>query len=802
MENNSNAPKINILYIIRVILGYWPLYMLSCFIFLSFAVLYLRYSARTYSVSARILIKTDRMRTRSSDTYVNVNDLMNQEKNLSNEMSYFRSSPLVKEVINDMKLFISYYYQEDKIPMGLTFGLNNIYKSSPFLVVINKESYQPLGVLIYIRILDDNNFIIYAENEETYLYNFDLEEASTSKYYFKISGTYKFGDVIENKHCSFKILLNSNYDPQRYQGKDLYFRFNSPLNLAYRFQESLDVNSNFYQSSIATLTFEGENLELAREFLENIINKYIEKNLEKKNYDASNTINYIEEQLASISGDLGQTERQLQNFRNTREVMNIDDKFRELLAQIQELEAFRDELQSQIQDLTRLREYFLENQNSQTFIAPTFSGMSDETLAALIQELTTLSRERQNLISTNQLKNPRIKTLDASMNSIKKVIIDNITFSISSIQSDLNETNRKLTEFSAEYSRLPQTQRQLLELEREFNINDEVYTTLLNRRIQAKIIQASNRPDVEIIEPVRYNMVTSPSVKKIGVIYLFLGFFFPTVYIVIVNFLSPKIKTKDELKNFTKLTSIGDIPHNDKSKFQNVITNSPSSPIVERFHSIRSNLHYYLLGEKNKTILVTSTLPSEGKSFTSLNLALSFASTNNRTLLVNFDLRKNSKTLAELRMNALIGLDLYLINGASLEDIIYETPYPNLDFMHNGNIPPDPVALITSPRMEELFESLKSEYDYIVIDTPPFGMVTDAFLLMQYADIKLYVSRIGTVTKKALKQSMEDIMTKKIENIYLIRNDLSKLDKTYADKYGYGDKKRKGLARIFNLRKR
>jgi tyrosine-protein kinase Etk/Wzc len=133
---------------------------------------------------------------------------------------------------------------------------------------------------------------------------------------------------------------------------------------------------------------------------------------------------------------------------------------------------------------------------------------------------------------------------------------------------------------------------------------------------------------------------------------------------------------------------------------------------------------------------------------------------------------------------------MYLINQASLDDIILETPYPNLHYIHNGQIPPDPVVLLSSPRMKELFEIVRSEYDYIIIDTPPFGMVTDAFLLMQYSDINLYVSRLGVVTKKALKISMEEIQTKKINNVYLIRNDITKIERSYADRYAYGEAKK------------
>ena len=407
----------------------------------------------------------------------------------------------------------------------------------------------------------------------------------------------------------------------------------------------------------------------------------------------------------------------------------------------------------------------------------------------MIEELTTLTREKQDLINTNQLKNPRIKTLDANIATIKNVINDNINFEITAVSKELKDVNNRLAQLNAEFSRLPQTQRQLFELERDFNINDEVYSSLLNQRIQAKIMKASNRPDISIIEPVRYVEVTSPNLIKIGFISLFIGLFFPTCYVVITNFLTQKIKTLETLSNFCPLQSVGTIPHSD-IKENDLIFKYPQIPIVERFHTIRGNITYYHR-DPHKVILVTSTLPNEGKSFTSLNLALSFASANLKTLLVAFDLRKNSRTFNDLNITPLAGLDLYLTDRVNLDDIIIKTKYPNLDFISNGKVSNNPAPLFSSLRIEELFDVLRSEYDYVIVDTPPFGMVSDAFILMRYADVKLYVSRINVVTKKTLRNSMEELLSKDVKDIYLIRNDIASIDNTYADKYAYEEPKKK-----------
>jgi capsular exopolysaccharide synthesis family protein len=275
---------------------------------------------------------------------------------------------------------------------------------------------------------------------------------------------------------------------------------------------------------------------------------------------------------------------------------------------------------------------------------------------------------------------------------------------------------------------------------------------------------------------------------------LFLGLLFPSIYIVLVNFVSPQIRTKEELENYCTLTSIGDIPHNERAKVSNVINDNPNSPIVERFHFLRSNINYQLLGATNKLVLVTSSIPNEGKSFISKNLAMSFASANFKTLLIAFDLRKNSSVHRELIPDQMVGLDSYLINEANVEDIISHTQYANLDFISNNQLPPNPATLISSPKVKELLDVVKSYYDYVIIDTPPFGIVSDAFLLMQYSDINLYVARLGVVAKKALKQSMNELSNKDIKNTYLVKNDVTKVEKSsYYAKYSYGETKERKI---------
>jgi capsular exopolysaccharide synthesis family protein len=312
----------------------------------------------------------------------------------------------------------------------------------------------------------------------------------------------------------------------------------------------------------------------------------------------------------------------------------------------------------------------------------------------------------------------------------------------------------------------------------------------LQQRIQAQIIKASTLPDCEVIEPPQSAGVQSPKKMILLVAALFIGLLIPSLFVLSKKLFTSKIHNKEELRKYTSLTQIGNIPTNNRSTI-NVINDQPNSITAEAFHTLRSNIIYYLLGKQNQVILVTSTLEGEGKSFTALNIASSLAVTNNKTLLLEFDLRRPSDLYSKLGIRGLVGVSSYLINKAELDEITITSDIENLDIILAGQIPPNPIELISSKKTALLFEELRKQYDYIVIDTPPYGVLTDSFILMKFADIKIYVCRLGHVKKRMLLTSFEDIELKEIENVQILINGDNPKQGSYG-KY-YTNQKRSGL---------
>ncbi|MFH0758619.1 MAG: polysaccharide biosynthesis tyrosine autokinase [Bacteroidota bacterium] len=786
----------------RDLLKSWYLVLFSLLLLLGGTVFYIKFAAKSYKVRASVLLKIEKSNAYGSnpDDMMRVYDLIEKDKNLQNEMLIIQSSPLIKAVIEEMDLAVSYYQQEDKLPKELEFSMKDLYKEAPFIVLPEQGAPQPIGVYFYISVIDEETYRISASSKDAMIVDLTDESVILEKTAFHLSGVFRFGEIVGNSFTSFRVLLNSNYNTEDYWGKDLFFKFNTISILASTFKENLKVETSALDATMVELTLISQKTQMGVDFLNALISKYIEHNLDAKNYLAIKTIEHLDFQLADISQSLGSSEDELQDIRKSSSVMNVDEKAEGVYNQLQIAEEKRAEIDRTRNSLVQMSDYFADNDDSNGFMAPSAMGLDDPLLSTLIQDLTTLNTERQQLINNNQLRSPRLRTLEITIGNLKEVIKENLHYSINSKNSELQEINNQIRELNREYASLPFTQRRLLGIERKFNLSENVYMSLLEQRIQAQIIKASNLPDCEIVEPPQYVSVYSPKKALFLIGALFMGLLLPVLFVLIKKMLTGKVLNKEELKHLTKLNLIGSIPQENKTSI-NVIKDQPNSIVAEAFHTLRTNIIYYLMGKQNQVILVTSSMAGEGKSFSALNLASSIANTNNKTALVEFDLRNPSELYEKLGIRGLIGVSSYLINKASLDEMVISSGLPNLDIILAGQIPPNPVELISGENTTKLFEELRSKYDYIIVDTPPYGLLTDSFILMKYADINLYVTRIGYVNKRMLTTSLEDIASKEIANIHLLINSDTHKQGAYGKYYTtpsrkfQGQRKDKGDAR-------
>ncbi len=792
MANQGNTNQFDLKDIIAEIWNSKLLYIIIMIFALGAWYLYGKFVSETYSISSTILIKTKLENTRT-DSYdmMNVYDIMGRDIIMQNELKRINSTPLIKEVLSELGQNITYYMQQDKLPRQFSFGLINIYDQAPFMVVLNMDHIQPINTLFYINIINDEEFFIECKAEKTGLYNYRTESTLFEIDNIDFSGRFKFGESIQTEHFSFKLLLNSIYNPTEFINRDMFFKFNNLNSLAKRTQKALTISNSALEGSIANIHFVGNNIKFSVDFVDQLIATYIDQNLQQKTRLATTTLQYIDRQLANITDTLNRAEQQLSNFRRVHNIMDVDEKSQRILNQRKELEDSRDEISRRLNLLQQMKAYFnAAKEDATSTVIPSFLGIEDPLLNSLIQELIRLNSEKEPLIQNNQLNSPRLVIINANIENLLSSISENIIFRINATTGELQEVNNRIARANTEFARLPQTQTRLMGIERQFNLTQDVYTSLMEKRIQAQIAQSSTLPDCEVIEPAHYVAVDSPNkIINLGIA-LFLGFVIPSVFVFGRRFFNDKIEDVKDLKRLSNLKQIGELPEYKKVS-GNILINEPTEMLAESFRSLRSNINFFLNGEKHKVILLTSSIPLEGKSMSSLNLATAFALTANRTLLIRLDLRKTSEKDDDFNQQELVGVSDYLIGQAKLEDIITHTEIPGLNIIPAGQIPPNPAELLSSERMKDLLIQVKQRFDYVIVDTPPFGMVSDAFILMNYTDLNIYIARLGKITKSNFVPNMEEIVSKQISNFYLLINGIKPYRSNYAKytNYPYGKPK-------------
>jgi capsular exopolysaccharide synthesis family protein len=542
----------------------------------------------------------------------------------------------------------------------------------------------------------------------------------------------------------------------------------------------LNVGTTSTTSSVVVISSRGSNPMKVTDFLNRLTRVYLEKNLEKKNKQAFNTVKFIDIQIADISDSLMFAENKLQNFRSRHQVMDLSFQGQQLYERMNLFETDRAQIIIQQKYYNYIREYFDENRDVSDLIAPSAMEIRDPVLGELISEMLSLNNQRLNYLESNP-KNLFINDLNIQISNLKITILENISYNYNKLEISKQDIDSRIAKLNSQLTYLPKTERELIGMERQFKLNDAIYTFLLQKRAEAQIARASNTPDYELIDHAKYFQagIVSPRTKMNYLIAVFLGLFFPFTIILIRDFLNNKVSDIKDIEHISSLPIVGQIFHI-KTKSKTIIRDYPKSPHADSFRTVRTNLRFFSKGIDKMVILITSSMSGEGKSLCSINLASVYALLGKKTLLLGFDLRRPA-LYSDFFLNNDSGITSYLINNSKINDIIQHTQIDNLDFIAAGPIPPNPVELIASQKTKYLFEELKNKYDYIIIDSAPVGAVTDSFLLFEYADINIFTIRHNHTLKEALKNNLKNIESKDVKNISLLINDV----KLKKNSYGY-----------------
>lgn len=492
-------------------------------------------------------------------------------------------------------------------------------------------------------------------------------------------------------------------------------------------------------TSILVLTCDDQVAERARDLVNTLIDQYTTRSKDEKTKVANNTISFINEQLLLIRDSLNLSEEGIENFKREKGLTNLSADF--ALQRFSEFDDRKLNIELSLKSLDSLDSYLKQGRDA-SLISTSNLGAQDPALSSAITSLSQLEIRRKNLLLNSTSIAPVVRTVDAQIKVTRGEVLKNIQSYREALLNNLKTITNTLNKFEKRLSQVPATERQFLGIERDRSLNENIFLFLWQQKVRASIAKAATIADNIVLDYAGTpGTPITPRENMSYIIALFVSLSMSLSYIFIKDFLDDSILDRSQLERASTVPVLGTINHAKNTYGSNlVVTEKSKSAIAEAFRSIRTNLQYLASETENKIVVVTSTISGEGKTFFSLNMAAILAISDKKVLLMGLDLRK-PKIHEELNIPSDMGISKVLIGKATAKEVIFKTKIANLDVLPAGPVPPNPSELIMSDHMKNLLQELKTQYDYIIVDTPPIGLVTDALLAMKYADINLYIVR-------------------------------------------------------------
>jgi succinoglycan biosynthesis transport protein ExoP len=776
----ENGPSFDFKGFLLKVLSYWKWFLISICIFLTIAYQVNIRKEKIYSIETLISAKeeTNPLFTSSTNLVFNWGGSSDQIQTI---LTTLQSRSHNELVVDKLQYYIDYLVQGE-------YNLIDAYGSVPFYVDIDKKQGQLAGTLIGIKFITENEYelrIFFEKNSVSVIHYIDNSYTNTSVVEGDFVKKYKVGQQVILPFLNWKLQIKDN--PGLYKGNEYFVRFND-FNGTVAGYRNLNVKADDKGSSIITLGMQGTNKARMVEYLNSTVKMLMKRQLDNKNLFATNTINFIDSTLVAMESQLKKTGDELKSFRKGKNIFEVEgDGGAKFSDKILDFDVEKDAVNRKITYYNSLKSYLKNSVDYSKLPAPSVAGIEDPNIVVNVSKLIALSTQRSEMAYA--VKSEKIfRDFDNQMEAIKNVLLENITTAKASLQYDLALVESKINQTESKIKNLPDDQQELIKIKRKYDLNDNIYSTFLQKRSEADIVKAANLSDIHFIDSAKDigGGLIGPKTGVNYILALFLGLLLPLLVVTILFFINNTIYNPDDVSKLTSIPLIGIVGVNpDKNNL--AVFDKPKSALSESFRAIRSSLQF--LYKKNnvagaKTLMITSSVSGEGKTFCSINIATVFALSEKKTVIVGMDLRK-PKLFDEFNLVNTVGVVNYLIKDKSLEEIINHTSVPYLDVILSGPVPPNPAELIMNDGMKELIDELKTKYDYIILDTPPVGLVADSLELTQYCDVTLYIVRQNFTKKEMITLLNNRINRGELHNTSIILNGFENKAK-YGGGYGYG----------------
>ncbi|WP_299064777.1 polysaccharide biosynthesis tyrosine autokinase [uncultured Polaribacter sp.] len=788
MDNKINfkAPtiqnSIDIKSYIYKIISYWKLFLVTIITALIIANFMSGYVEKKYSLNTIISVKEENNPLFSTGTNIAFNwggasDEIETIKVILGSRSHN------EKVVEKLKFYIA-YLKEGRYRMEDVFGY------TPFTVNLKTDKPQLYNKLIKVEITGEDRFklsfdfnALGSDQLITYDRNLIKEFISETSSFSK---EYKVGEIINTPFLNFSLKKSSKFNI----GESYFIKFQN-FDGAVSTYRDVSVRALTDAASLLSLSMSGPNKKRIVAYLNATVQVLEEDKQEQKILYARKTKKYIDELFIKEKDSLGRIQKELGVYKEVNNIFDLSSEGDQIFSEIVELEKEKKELLEFNEYLSNLKNYLsTHSQYSEGIPVPALIKIQDVKIAKEISILIQKSTLRESLRNTVTDDYPPLKKLNNEIAITKNNLLENITNLLGINNTKIGKLNKRLTVTNSKLKKIPTREQGLLNYQRNFEISESNYNYLKQKSYEAGTAIAANVSDVKIIDEAK-DLGEKPNYPKPQFNYLvglMMGIIIPLFYIIIREILDNKIHTADEIQNNYAIPVLGVVGRNQADN-NLAVFNKPKSSVAESFRTLRSNIQFLFKStekEEAKTLVLTSSVSGEGKTMISINMATVFALSGKKTVLIGLDLRK-PKIYDDFDLTNDVGVVNHLINQKTLDEIIIKTKIPNLDLILSGPIPPNPSELLLNETADKMIKDLQKRYDYVVIDTPPVGLVSDALELFKYGDAIIYVIRQNYSEKGMMKMIDEKYINKEVSNICYVLNDFSINNKYgYGYSYGYG----------------
>ena len=722
----QSEEQVNIQELLFRYLIHWPWFVVSIIICIACAWGYLRLTTPIYNISATVLIKDEKKgggASMSSDLEkMGLEGFVSSSSNVDNEIEVLRSKSLAREVVNNLGLFVT-YMDEDEFPS------KELYHTSPVLVSLTHQEADKLPGRMEINMILQPTGALGVQitvGEKEYRKQFDKLPAV----FPTDEGTVAF--FANNDTLS--AVRPENITKERH----ITAFINRPFSVSKGYVNSLSIAPTSKTTSVVVISLENTNTRRGRDYINKLLEMYNINANNDKNEVAQKTAEFIDERIGIISKELGSTEQDLENFKRSAGITDLSSEAQIALTGNAEYEKKRVENQTQINLVMDLQRYMKGNEYE---VLPSNIGLQDAASAGAIDRYNQMLVERKRLLRTSTENNPTIINLDTSIRAMRTNVQATLDATLKGLQITKEDLAREASRYSRRINDAPTQERQFVSIARQQEIKSGLYLMLLQKREENAITLAATANNVKIIdEALADDNPISPKKTIVYLVALVLGVGLPVGVIYLIGLTKFKIEGRADVEKLTSLPVVGDIPLADEKTGSIAVFENQNNLMSETFRNVRTNLQFMLENGKN-VILVTSTISGEGKSFISANLAISLSLLGKKVVIVGLDIRKPGLNKVFNIPKKEHGITQYLTNTtANLMDFVQPSDInKNLFILPGGTVPPNPTELLARGGLEKAIETLKANFDYVILDTAPVGMVTDTLLIGRVADLSVYV---------------------------------------------------------------